>query len=642
MKFNMLSQISKIAVSKHLFIFILLAANFLVFMPGLNGSFLFDDAANLPAMVQVSDWQSFIEFTLSGISGPTGRPVSLFSFILTADAWPNKPEVFLIINLFIHLVNICLVYWLTSLISRLAQLPEKHLASVAILTATIWAFLPNHVSSVLYVIQRMTLLATTFGLFSLILLCFAVSSKNKNLTIKYSVGSIFALGLAILSKENAAVMFVTGYFIISLCAATDSHLRHKTRSLRLFWASLSFILIAYLSTHIINAEQYYSNRPFSLSERVFTQFELFITHFSNFLFPRPVTNSLFNDQIAVVSSVSDYLTSGFIGLLILSSCIYAFTRVYQQRCLISFWILFFFAGHLIESTVIALDLYYEHRNYLPFIGLSAALATLSVKVAAQYRKYLTIGIALFLLANIYATFSRASLWGNPFKAAAYWAELNPKSLRAQENAAVQFSKTTNLEAAITYLRRAYAIEPSPFITLNAINLACKKKGKVYGLLFNPNAFKNNLKSNRDFPVAMETLALLKQGKCDDYTPNQLLEMSNNILANPEYASSSIQQKFLHIKAELEFILDQREAGLTSFQQSLDKVPSYDALILQAATIANFGHCKDALNYLHSNKNLELKLSLRESIVDSLYPRKNILIEYIEQLEAVCVNEKPTS
>ncbi|MGX5173627.1 hypothetical protein ACUR5C_06335 [Aliikangiella sp. IMCC44653] len=638
----MSTWLKNLSNSKAILMLFTISLALILFSLGIEGAFLFDDTANLPAILQVTDWQSFIEYAFSGISGPTGRPVSLISFMLTADAWPGHPEIFLAGNIILHLVNICLVYWLTHQLSLMSSFTNKQAFTCAILTSAIWAILPNHVSTVLYVIQRMTLLATTFGLFSLIMLIYALTTDNKKIFSKYSIASIISIGLAILSKENAAIIFVIAYFIVSFFAGNDSKLRQETKSQRYFWSSLSLILLAYLSTHIINAEQYYSNRPFSLSERVFTQFELFITHFSNFLFPRPVTNSLFNDQIAVVSSVSDYLTSGFIGLLILSSCIYAFTRVYQQRCLVSFWILFFFAGHLIESTVIALDLYYEHRNYLPFIGLSAALATLSVKVAAQYRKYLTIGIALFLIANIYATFSRASLWGNPFKAAAYWAELNPKSLRAQENAAVQFSKTSNLEAAIIYLKRAYAIEPSPFITLNAINLACKKKGKVYGLLFNPNAFKDNLKSNRDFPVAMETLALLKQGKCDDYTPNQLLEMSNNILANPEYASNSIQQKFLHIKAELEFILDQQEAGLTSFQQSLDKVPSYDALILQAATIANFGHCKDALNYLHSNKNLELKLSLRESIVDSLYPRKNILIEYIEQLEAVCVNEKPTS
>ena len=56
-----------------------------VYWPGLAGGFLFDDYPNLDDMGNyggVVDWDSFRAFVFSGWSGPTGRPVSLASFLL--------------------------------------------------------------------------------------------------------------------------------------------------------------------------------------------------------------------------------------------------------------------------------------------------------------------------------------------------------------------------------------------------------------------------------------------------------------------------------------------------------------------------------------------------------------------------------
>jgi hypothetical protein len=43
--------------------------------------------------------------------------------------------------------------------------------------------------------------------------------------------------------------------------------------------------------------------------------------------------------------------------------------------LAAFAVLWFFAGHLIESTVVPLELYFEHRNYLPIIGPVFAISS---------------------------------------------------------------------------------------------------------------------------------------------------------------------------------------------------------------------------------------------------------------------------
>jgi len=48
----------------------------------------------------------------------------------------------------------------------------------------------------------------------------------------------------------------------------------------------------------------------------------------------------------------------------------------RRRPLAAFGILFFFAGHRLESTLIPLELAFEHRNDLPSLGLILAAADL--------------------------------------------------------------------------------------------------------------------------------------------------------------------------------------------------------------------------------------------------------------------------
>ena len=43
--------------------------------------------------------------------------------------------------------------------------------------------------------------------------------------------------------------------------------------------------------------------------------------------------------------------------------------------LIGYGILFFLAGHALESSIFPLEIYFEHRNYLPAVGLALALVS---------------------------------------------------------------------------------------------------------------------------------------------------------------------------------------------------------------------------------------------------------------------------
>jgi hypothetical protein len=87
---------TNLAENRYLQIGVILLATWLVYFPGLDSLFLFDDGPNLSALAHIQGASlfspDFWEFVFAGEAGPTGRPVSLFTFALQANAWPDNPE----------------------------------------------------------------------------------------------------------------------------------------------------------------------------------------------------------------------------------------------------------------------------------------------------------------------------------------------------------------------------------------------------------------------------------------------------------------------------------------------------------------------------------------------------------------------
>ena len=103
-------------------VWLLLGLTWWVYQPGSSGAFLFDDWANLPVLGQrggVDSADSFVGYLISGIAGPTGRPVALLSFLLDANAWPADAAPFKHTNVLLHLLNGALLAWLLFRLTRL-------------------------------------------------------------------------------------------------------------------------------------------------------------------------------------------------------------------------------------------------------------------------------------------------------------------------------------------------------------------------------------------------------------------------------------------------------------------------------------------------------------------------------------------
>src|SRR5690606_32092624 len=150
-----------------LLIFAALCLTVLVYLPGLSGPFLFDDFPNLEqlgARGPIKSLELLRAYLTSGFAGPTGRPVSLLSFLLDANDWPTDPWPFKRTNLVIHLIIGVVLYVTTRKLVEADGHTSEDAPPIAALSAALWLLNPFLVSTTLYAVQRMTQLAALFVL----------------------------------------------------------------------------------------------------------------------------------------------------------------------------------------------------------------------------------------------------------------------------------------------------------------------------------------------------------------------------------------------------------------------------------------------------------------------------------------------
>ena len=114
-------------------------------------------------------------------------------------------------------------------------------------------------------------------------------------------------------------------------------------------------------------------------------------------------------------------------------------------------VLFFLLAHALESTLLPLELVFEHRSYLPSLGVVLALACLGslLPLAARLRVVLAL-LPLPVLA--FATFVRASDWADARDFALRSFELNPDSPRAASQLAATLVADGEPAAAVAVLQ----------------------------------------------------------------------------------------------------------------------------------------------------------------------------------------------
>ena len=179
----------------------------------------------------------------------------------------------------------------------------------------------------------------------------------------------------------------------------------------------------------------YSNRHFSMTERLLTEPRVLWLYIRMIILPSPSVFGLFHDDIAVSTSLTAPISTifsiaGVAGLLLVVII------SLKPAPILAFGLLFFFTGHLVESSFIPLELAFEHRNYLPSIGLLLPLFYY-LGYGFEPNKYLIIRFSVmttFILLLALQTHFRAWSWSDNVRLYLSEVQYHPYSPRANYEA----------------------------------------------------------------------------------------------------------------------------------------------------------------------------------------------------------------
>lgn len=425
----------------------LLAFCLWILWPGLYGNFYLDDFPNLSPLESAGrNGTPLLSYLLNPAVGGVGRPVSYLTFLLQQEHWPDNPFHFKLVNLAIHILNGILVFLVALFALRLTcedRFSRSSMYTIAVGCSLIWLILPIHASAIFYVVQRMTLLSALFtlgGIAGYLWVRLRYESWDKK---RYGLAGVFiCLGyMGILAKENA---IQTGILIwaFELTILSRVSWRPSRWFQGVFFLTPMIALVVYLFV-INDITSGYVHRDFTLKERLLTQAVIFWEYVSKIFFPTPSRLHLFNDGGEVYSRVFYDLTvlvslSGIISGLLLS----IFLR--KRFPWLSFAFLFFCFGHLLESTFIPLELNFEHRNYLPTVGLILGVLIGLIKVLTLYDSgsfIRRLGKGFILIWVVFISFVsilEARTWGDSKSFALSALVDRPDSYRARQEAVAFF------------------------------------------------------------------------------------------------------------------------------------------------------------------------------------------------------------
>lgn len=473
-----------------------------IYAPGLHGDFEFDDGANIldtPAIKLTSlSRQNILDAATSGKSGPLGRSISMLSFAANYYFTQFDPFFFKLTNLLVHLLAgigvYAFIFSLTLAIYKNEDRREVVFRArvVALTTAAVWLVHPLNVTSVLYVVQRMTSLSALFTFFALA--CYVHGRRKivENQTKRGLIFIIVGLGpltaLATLSKENGAL----APYLILCIELTIFRFASPNQGLKnfLFFVFALLILVPVGAT-FFNWDRLvsyvaggYSNREFSLMERLLTQPHVLMFYLRLLIFPNAGLMGIYHDDFPVSSSLTqDWLTLASVAAL------FAFAlfgvAMLRRAPAVSLGVLWFMVSHSMESSVIALEMVHEHRNYLPIVGPIFAVAIYfwreDFDVISTRTKWFFVSTIFLAFAAV--TYVRSVQWSNLVDHAAIEVHNHPNSERANYQMGRMYfllnSNTPTAELAATaneyFLRAAEISKGNIYPIIAMIQLAYKAR-----------------------------------------------------------------------------------------------------------------------------------------------------------------------
>lgn len=406
-----------------------------------------------------------------------GRWLPMVSFAF--DIWNGSGELFFLhlTNIIIHILCFLSIIYLVHQVIVCGRNCKKtrefsaHSWEIAIVVAGIWALHPLQTNAVTYIVQRMASLVSLFFILSVATYLGARLEHIKGGVVSVRsmilyAFSILCMCLAFLCKENA-VMIPVVFLCAEIWFFRTSPFQDMVGIVRRHWLICTILIIGacYVAFQTIPVfVDNYKNRHFTLLERLLTEPRIILWYISVLFYPHPSRLSLEHD-VTLSTSLIHPLSTLFSIAILAGMGGWSFVQR-KQYPLITFGLVWFLLNHVVESSFISLELIFEHRMYLPSVGMLLSIVVGVYGLSRQiFSKLPTRDFAMLhwclvaVLSSILtlATFERNNAWHDIItfnRDNATKAPLNP---RAHANYASALASVGEYEEAIKEAEKAIGL-----------------------------------------------------------------------------------------------------------------------------------------------------------------------------------------
>ncbi|MGB5832947.1 MAG: hypothetical protein WBG92_13285, partial [Thiohalocapsa sp.] len=341
---------------------------------------------------------------------------------------------------------------------------------------------------------------------------------------------------------------------------------------------------------------WHPSRGFSCAERLMTQAHVLAFYLKLFFIPIPGTMSLFHDNFPITHAVDGttlVLIAGYMAAVV------GAIALRDRAPWIGFGILWFLTCHLLESTLIPLELVFEHRNYLAILGLCIGLVGASAWVlsrldAQRIGPYLLAAVLVILSFN---TAVRAKDWSDMGRLLAVELQRDPTSPRVLWGLVEFENNRGNRQTAAAYLQRLIALdtaESGP--ELVAILFSCNAE------TLPPQRYSAALEkvaTGRLTPFSINALSLLAnqtlRGRCPALDQEQLMQLAKTAIGNQQTRRS---HHCIASEIQVRLLIDQDDWAATgvAVDKGLDRCARATPYTVQffVENILRFATCRDKM------------------------------------------------
>jgi hypothetical protein len=425
-----------------------------VYAPGLNGVFVFDSVERVIRSESLRMDSFGIEQLLgAAYAAQSDYPQRGLAYVTLALNYfladqQFEPFAFKLTNLIIHIANALLVVvlarlilsrWRQSDVIDVGRVDSPPVAALAVLAMALWLLHPIQLTSVLYVVQRMTSLAATWVLIGSILFMLARArfQQRRRYALALMFGSVIVCtGMGFLCKQSAlllpAYIAVLELFLFERNGLSAAQKRGLLCYFGVTLAIPAMAGVVVLLTHPEFITAGYESRDFNMPQRLMTQARVMFFYLGLLLIPDIRRFGLYHDDIATSTGLLDPLTT-IAALTAWAVVLLAILWGARRRAPWAFAAAWFVVGHGMESTILPLEQVHEHRNYAPSAGLWIAVAYYAGTVwerAGRMRPLVLVAMGVWILSLALVSHLRAQAWQNPATLMESLARHHPESYRS--------------------------------------------------------------------------------------------------------------------------------------------------------------------------------------------------------------------